>query len=326
MTGPNGNSNVGDDGITQQSLLYQVYNANPLFVGPHIVIFNGAMGAQSLDKWDPTPNGWYANNNDCTTDGANGIDPECNYIRVRNQLVVNGFSEAQVQAVFMKSATSYPQCDMRLLYNCPQNGGEANSDAYASEKYMGDILRYLKCCKLGPPGAPPAPRYPNLQQVFITTRTYGGYAANSTAAGGLTAGCLSPEPFAYEEGFAVQRAVVAQIDGNTTDYAGDVRYPQSAPWFDWGPYLWANGANRSSNGLFWCDTTTQGLPQCLNNQGDFRYGDTASGFTEWWGDHTHPTYQAQKKVADQIVSFIKGTLQGPQAFISDWVTPWVLTK
>jgi hypothetical protein len=126
--------------------------------------------------------------------------------------------------------------------------------------------------------------YPNLQQVFITTRIYGGYAANSTAAGGLTAGCLSPEPFAYEQGFAVQRAVVTQIETNTSIY-----------------------------------------PQCLNDL-DFRYGDTAAGYTEWWGDHTHPTYQAQKKVADQIVSFIKGTLQGPQAFISDWVTPWVLTK
>jgi hypothetical protein len=50
------------------------------------------------------------------------------------------------------------------------------------------------------------PRYPNLKQVFITGRIYGGYA-NGTAHG-----CLNPEPFAYELGFTVQRAIVTQIN------------------------------------------------------------------------------------------------------------------
>ena len=115
----------------------------------------------------------------------------------------------------------------------------------------------------------------------------------------------------------MQRAIVAQIDGNTTDFAGDVRYPQSAPWFDWGPYLWANGTNLSSNGLFWCDTTTQNLLQCANNQGDFRFGDTTPGYAEWWGDHTHPTTQAAKKVAQQIIDWL-----GQPGNRNLW-TPWL---
>ena len=84
-------------------------------------------------------------------------------------------------------------------------------DAYESQIYIGNILRYLKCCKLDPYGMPGTfPRYPNLKQVFITSRTYGGYA------NGTEHGCLMPEPFAYEEGFAVQRSIVAQIDRTTT--------------------------------------------------------------------------------------------------------------
>ena len=50
------------DGYTQKSLLNQVYpDTNPLhwLVGPHVVVFNGALGQQTLAKWDPTPVGYY---------------------------------------------------------------------------------------------------------------------------------------------------------------------------------------------------------------------------------------------------------------------------
>jgi hypothetical protein len=196
-------------------------------------------------------------------------------------------------------------------------------DAYQSEIYLGNILRYLKCCTLDANGnSTGLPRYPNLKQVFITSRIYAGYA------NGTDHGCLMPEPFAYEEGIGVQRMVVAQIQqangGGPAQYAQTLNY-NVAPWFDWGPYIWASGTIRSlGNGLIWCDSTTRLNALCLSegNLGDFRYGDDADPIN-YWGDHTHPTASAAKKVAGQLVKFISGQLLPPQSHISDWVTPWI---
>jgi hypothetical protein len=123
----------------------------------------------------------------------------------------------------------------------------------------------------------------------------------------------------------VQRMIVAQIQqangGGPAQYAQTLNY-NLAPWFDWGPYIWASGINQSpGSGLFWCDSTTRGQALCVNNLGDFRYGDDADPAT-YWGDHTHPTASAAKKVADQLVKFISGQLLPPQSHISDWVLPW----
>ncbi len=248
------------------------------------------------------------------------FNPECDYDRVESWLQTNGFSDLQVQAVFMKISNANPQCDMKVLY-CAAGSSESNSDAYLAEKYLGDVLRYLKCCELTPPNSS---RYPNLQQVFLTSRTYGGYS------NGTSHQCLNPEPFAYEGAFAVQRAIVAQIDqtnsvSDTDPYSGQLDY-NNAPWFDWGPYLWASGVNQSpGTGLFWCDTTNASSQICINHNdpGDFRWGDPLDEIT-YWGDHTHPSYSAEARVAGQLVKFIQGSLGPAQYFISDWVKPWVL--
>jgi hypothetical protein len=67
----------------------------------------------------------------------------------------------------------------------------------------------------------------------------------------------------------------------------------------------------------WCNG--QGTPQCPQTQLDVRYGDPADQ-TDFWGDFTHPTAMAAKKVADILVTFI-GKTPGKQG--SPFVTPWV---
>ena len=59
----------------------------------------------------------------------------------------------------------------------------------------------------------------------------------------------SPEPYAYETGFAVKWAIADQIAGkpelNYDPAKGQVR----APWIAWGPYFWADGVKGRKDGL-----------------------------------------------------------------------------
>lgn len=132
----------------------------------------------------------------------------------------------------------------------------------------------------------------------------------------------------------MQRLIVAQINQDAgitvspNDPAGDVHYNPTpntqggAPWFDWGPYLWAlPNVQSPGNGLAWCN----GQTGVCNHAFDFRHGDPSPGYETYWGDYTHPTYTAQQKVATQLIYWFTGQTShlGPQGFISDWITPWI---
>ena len=132
-------------------------------------------------------------------------------------------------------------------------------------------------------------------------------------------GCVSPEPFAYEQAFGIQRLIVAQIRQNAglssnDQYAGQVKFTNSAddtaPWFDWGPYLWASGNVPRSDGLLWCNNND--LQQCLNVF-DFRNGDPNQGL---YGDLTHPRHSGQAKAATKIFEWLTDTN-------NLLVTPWI---
>lgn len=180
---------------------------------------------------------------------------EANYDRVRDtRLVPQGLSERQVQVVWLKVANPGPQVSLP----------SAQADAYVLETAMGNIVRALKV------------RYPNLQQVFLSSRIYGGYATTT----------LNPEPYAYESGFAVKWLIQAQIDqmaqgGAVVDVrAGDLNYDTVAPWIAWGPYLWADGLMPRSDGLVWQRSDLE-------------------------SDGTHPSQTGETKVGTLLLNFFK---------------------
>jgi hypothetical protein len=79
-----------------------------------------------------------------------------------------------------------------------------------------------------------AARFPNLQQVFLSSATYGDYMEARTRA---------VEPWGYQHGFAVRDIV--------TDSVAD---PAAGPWITWGPYLWTDGIAGRADGFVWnCD-------------------------------------------------------------------------
>jgi hypothetical protein len=197
-----------------------------------------------------------------------------------------GLTEAQVQVAWLKEADKEPAvnnlrplCD-EALPGCVNNDA---TDALHTERLLGDILRAAKV------------RYPNLKQVFISARSYGGYATIP----------LNPEPFAYENGFAVKWLVQAQISqtrgAGTDPAAGDLNYSNgTVPWVAWGPYFWANGLHARSDGLAWCDGQQTG--PCVGDPGDFRSD-----------DHTHPSpYGLTHKWTPMLMKF----------FLNSPYTPW----
>jgi hypothetical protein len=97
------------------------------------------------------------------------------------------------------------------------------------QEQLGDIVRLMQT------------RFPNLKIVYLSSRTFAGYATTR----------LNPEPYAYESGFSVRWLIEQQLRGE-----GDLNYDPAkgkvaAPWLSWGPYLWANGKTKRADGFFY---------------------------------------------------------------------------
>ncbi|MEP7324809.1 MAG: carboxypeptidase-like regulatory domain-containing protein [Gemmatimonadota bacterium] len=180
---------------------------------------------------------------------------DSNYDRIRDSVLTpQGFSEEQVQVIWLETANGQPMVSLPA----------AQADAIILVTQLGDILRALKT------------RYPHLQMVFMASRLYAGYALTP----------LNPEPYAYENGYAVKWVIQAQIDqmangGTIVDArAGDLNYTSAASWASWGPYLWADGLNPRSDGLTWA-------------VGEFE------------SDGTHPDTGGETKVGTRLLNFFK---------------------
>jgi len=121
------------------------------------------------------------------------------------RLAAAGATRREVQVVWLKEAISGE--DRRF----PR-------DAKALQSNLRSIVRIL------------FRRYPNLRLIYTSSRTYGGYAITP----------LSPEPAAYDSGFAVRWLVQDRM-------AKKLR----GPWIGWGPYLWTDGEKGRADGLTW---------------------------------------------------------------------------
>ncbi len=114
-------------------------------------------------------------------------------------------------------------------------------------------------------------RFPNAKLVYLSSRTYGGYATTG----------LNPEPYAFESAFSVKWLVEQQISGDKSLNFDPAHGEVKAPWLSWGPYLWANGSTPREDG--------------------FSY--ESSDFTP--NDGTHQSSSGQRKVGQLLLKFFE---------------------
>jgi len=217
-----------------------------------LTILNGAHSADAAETWTCA----YGNCPPSSTLGNN-------YDRVLNDVLTpSGLTEAQVQVVWIQQADTLPTWSPSLP--------STSADAYAFEYQLGQIVRALMV------------RWPNVKQVFLSSRIYAGYALTNQ----------NPEPYAYECGFSVKWFINAQIvqreTGAIDPLAGDLL--TAAPWVAWGPYLWGSGDNNppGSMAITWLST-------------DFDPS-----------DEMHPGPSGVTKVGDALMNF----------FLNSSYTPW----
>jgi hypothetical protein len=164
------------------------------------------------------------------------------WTHVDRQLQRREISAAQVQVAWLKTALA------RDPRGFPEN-------ARLLQRALRSIVEILRT------------KFPQLKLVYVSSRTYGGYSESD----------LSPEPIAYESGFAVKWLIEERINNPSP--------VRSIPWVSWGPYLWANGLTPRSDDLIWersdfepdgVHTSAQGALKVARMLLDFFQNDTAA--------------------------------------------------
>jgi hypothetical protein len=184
-------------------------------------------------------------------DGAQGgqtaaiiSDSNANFWNVIDQRLASaGVTRQQVQVAWVKEANA-----------SPTQGFPRHAQILDSQFVL--IARILKI------------KYPHIKIAYWSSRIYAGYATTN----------LNPEPYAYENAFAVKWTIERQVNGDTLlRYSGT---NPKAPWLSWGPYLWADGLIPRNDSLIWL----------------------CSDFSS---DGTHPSPNGRLKVARMLLNFFK---------------------
>jgi hypothetical protein len=165
--------------------------------------------------------------------------------KVDDILQAAGVTRAQVQAVWIKQA----------------DAGPSEGFPGHAKKLEGELANIVQVLHK---------RFPNLKLVYLSSRTYGGYAKTR----------LNPEPYAYESGFAVKWLIEKQIQGDPALNYDAKKGKVNVPWLSWGPYLWANGSTKRADGFAY-------------EERDFA------------ADGTHQSPSGQAKVGNLLLQFFK---------------------
>ncbi|PYX43593.1 MAG: hypothetical protein DMG79_22050, partial [Acidobacteria bacterium] len=242
---------------------------------------DGALGAATACYWTVAQGQTGA-----TCPDAQGVLLDNQYDRVRDTVLATAttapsaptgcggppnttpcLTEKQVQVLWIKNVANE-----RLLCDTTVSGcvNNTSTEAILYESQVAQTIRAAKS------------RYPNLKQVFLSTRIYAGYATDG----------LNPEPYAYEYGYSAKWLIEAQIiqerNGTIDPVAGNMSYTSgTAAWTLWGTYLWADGTIARSDGTTW-------------QPGDFQ------------SDGTHPDNKGKLKVVNLLMGF----------FTTSPYTPW----
>ncbi|HXF84132.1 MAG TPA: SGNH/GDSL hydrolase family protein [Anaerolineales bacterium] len=182
------------EGFMEQAAAYPDRN-------PQVVIVNGAVPGRAANSIVP-----------------GGVFYDTYWPMVMERLSQAGVSAAQVQVVWLKNTNPCPGQTICAGGNLTPARGDWPGYAQELQHDLEQIVEELEA------------RFPNLKQIFVSPRTYGGYALAP----------LNPEPFAFETGFAFKWLIEERIKAGRT-----------SPWLDWGPYLWANGLTPNPQGLTW---------------------------------------------------------------------------
>ncbi len=168
---------------------------------------------------------------------------------VDQRLNAAGLSAQQIQVAWMKQAEAGPA-----------QYGDFPKHAKQLQENLVKSLANLKG------------KFPNLRIVYLSSRIYAGYATTP----------LNPEPYAYEEAFAMRWLIRDQIAGEPELNYDPARGPVKTPLLLWGPYLWADGTTpRTADGLTY--TRADLSP----------------------ADGTHPTDSGRMKVARLLLDFFR---------------------
>ena len=231
---------------------------------------------------------------DCAQDGAPATDwtmnspvlpydPEYLYSDCNKRLGTAPYNltAAQVQIILYKGADSGQRAALQELPT-PFTGCPSTIPSYDVCNLMAEVSLTARVVKTF---------YPNVKQMFLHGRSYGGYA-------NLIGESLNPEPYAYEQSFAMKWVIHSQI--------GEIYHAQpplppmqsltyaNAPWVDWGLYMWAGATltpcqNCVTQGLTWRQDQTNMKPCTGNQECDFQT------------DNTHPSYCGRDKVSAMLL-------------------------
>jgi hypothetical protein len=185
------------------------------------------------------------------------LDPTgITWLVVDQRLAEAEVTPAQVQVAWVKQVEAGP--------------GDFPEKPEALQGYLETIARTLHL------------RYPNMKIAYYSSRTRAYIYWQG----------LSPEPAAFESGFAVKWLIEKQIGGDATLNFDPDAGPVVAPYLLWGPYLWIDGLNPRSDGLVW----------------------TAADLN---ADCVHPSPLGKEKVADQLMAFFKTEATARPWFVTD---------